>query len=96
MTLQQQEIIRKLREYAERPENYNKGWDIIVEATTDEELLEMFGATDPVVHTELEALFGTELHRMPEAATYKEAKRRVKAIVELHEERRQEAINEIF
>jgi hypothetical protein len=98
MTDQQKEIIHKLREFAEKSENYNKGWDIIVEATTDEELLDMFnGDTDEEYATMVELFDGDEgIQRMLPAETYTEAKRRVEIVVGIYEEQRRAAMNEIF
>lgn len=49
----QEEQVAAVREYAER--NYDKGWDIIVEATDDDEILDLikgaktrWGAIDKV------------------------------------------------
>lgn len=37
------DLMIAIRDYASQPENYEKGWDVIVEATTDEELLAEIG-----------------------------------------------------
>lgn len=98
MTDQQKEIIHKLREFAEKPENYNAGWDIIVEATTDEELLDMFNGDSEEDHAAMVELFNGDegIQRMLPAETYTEAKRRVQCIVDMHDEQRRAAMNEIF
>lgn len=47
MTKFQSETIAKLRAFAEIPENYKAGWDVISESVTDAQLLAYFsGDTD--------------------------------------------------
>jgi hypothetical protein len=45
LSARRQRIVNEVREYAKRPENYEKGWDVIVEATDDGELAELTGKT---------------------------------------------------
>jgi hypothetical protein len=95
MTEFQSETITKLRKFAALPENYKAGWDIIVEATTDDELLEYInGDTDESYASMLEIF--DDYCRLEPATTYKEAKRRVQCIVKIHEEQKRAVENEIF
>lgn len=90
------ETIRRLREHADDCDNYNAGWDIIAEAYTDEELLELFNGESDEDYAESVRLFGDELERQAPATTYEEAFKRVESVVNIHEEQRRAAINEIF
>jgi hypothetical protein len=91
------ETLRKLRDHANRPENYEKGWDVIAEAFTDSELLELFtGDTEEEIQLLREVLDDPSLQPLAPAENYTEAKRRVQRIVDMHEEQRRVAINEIW
>ena len=89
MTEFQTKTIQKLRAHALEEKNYNKGWDIIVEAYTDEELLALFSGDSEEEILSMQGIFPDYIAQEP-ATNYREAKRRVKVIVDMHEERRQE------
>lgn len=43
MTPEQQKLITEVKEWCCRHENYEHGWDIVVECLNDEEILEFMG-----------------------------------------------------
>jgi len=95
MTPFQIETIRRLRAHALEEKNYNRGWDIIVECHTDEELLSLFNGDSDEDFALMTEMFPDYIRQEP-ATTYKEAKRRVKAVVDMHEERRKEIQSTIW
>lgn len=97
MTDQQRSFIAQIRAYADEEENYNAGWDVVAEAMDDEELLEHIGGESEEEHTAKWQSWGdTAPPRTLPAASYEEAFARVKEIVDIHEEQRRGAQNEVF
>jgi hypothetical protein len=90
------ETIRRLREHADNADNYAAGWDVIVEAYTAAELLELFNGDDDATYATMVYLFGEEYSRLEPPTTYEEAFQRVENVVKLLEEQRQAVITEIF
>jgi hypothetical protein len=87
--------IQKLRAHALEIKNYNKGWDVIVEAYTDEKLLRLFNGESEEDIASMRDIFPDYIPQGP-ATTYLEAKQRVKAVVDMHEERRREIESTIW
>ena len=97
MTEFETETLRKLREHANRPENYGRGWDVIVETFTDPELLQLIrGDTEEEIQSLRDILDDESLQPLAPAENYTEARRRVQRVVDMHEEQRRAVTNEIF
>jgi hypothetical protein len=97
MTDLQRGFIAQIRAHADEEINYNAGWDVVAEAMDDEELLEHIGGETEEEHAEKWKGWGdTAPPRELPAATYEEAFTRVKEIVDIHEEQRRAAQNEVF
>jgi hypothetical protein len=97
MTKFEIKTLRRLREHANKPENYNKGWDVIVETFTDPELLQLIrGDTEEEIQSLRDLFDDQSIVPLAPAENYTEAKRRVQRVVDTREEQRRAVTNEIF
>ena len=97
MTEEQRGFIARIRAHAEEVENYNAGWDVVTEAFTDSELLELIGGETEEEHDRRWAAWRDMAPpRILPAATYEEAFAMVKEHVDIYDEQRRAAQNEVF